>query len=81
MPFYEYICPNCGRKFSKLRAISQRDEPIQCPSCDSTTSQRRISLPMAFTRSENGGMAMIGGSGSSCGSCVATSCTGCMTGR
>lgn len=33
MPVYEYRCKDCGRKFGKLRSVSQRNAPLQCPVC------------------------------------------------
>jgi putative FmdB family regulatory protein len=78
MPFYEYNCPDCENQFSKLRSMSHRDSPTSCPNCEGAQSTRRISLPLAFSRGDDGEMRVIGNSGSPCGSCVATSCAGCM---
>jgi len=33
MPMYEYKCEGCGKVFSELRKIADREKPIQCPEC------------------------------------------------
>jgi putative FmdB family regulatory protein len=33
MPMYEYKCDECGRVFSELRKIADREKPIDCPDC------------------------------------------------
>lgn len=77
MPFYEYRCRDCGSKYSLRRSMSQRDSLAQCPECEGANSSRCITMPLAFARSDDGQMRVIGNTGSPCGSCVATSCAGC----
>ena len=77
MPFYEYSCPDCTTRFSKRRSISQRDNLAECPNCQSMNGTRGISLPMVFSSAEGGRVQMVGGGGSACGGCVASSCAGC----
>jgi putative FmdB family regulatory protein len=44
MPTYEYSCPACGSTFEALRKVSERDQPIACPSCGGETL-RGLSTP------------------------------------
>jgi putative FmdB family regulatory protein len=75
MPFYDYVCPDCTSDFSLQRQMSHRDHPTHCPNCDGEHSVRQISMPMVMTRGENGNLRSL--SGSSCGSCAATTCNSC----
>ena len=77
MPYYEYMCPECATRFDKRRSISQRDNLAQCPKCNSMNSTRRVSLPIMMTKTVGGSMRTVGGSGSPCSGCVASSCAGC----
>lgn len=43
MPLYEYRCDACGRTFEELRSSSEADAPIECPSCDSRRTARKLS--------------------------------------
>jgi putative FmdB family regulatory protein len=44
LPTYEYSCPGCGSAFEALRKVSERDEPISCPSCGAE-ARRGLSSP------------------------------------
>ena len=77
MPVYEYTCPDCAARFDLRRRMSQRDMSTQCPKCQGVNAARRISMPMVFSHTGNGEVQMVGGSGSACGSCVASTCAGC----
>ncbi|MBL7163024.1 MAG: zinc ribbon domain-containing protein [Anaerolineales bacterium] len=76
MPFYEYRCSVCLSQFELLRGIPQRDTSAECPDCGSGQSSRMISAPMAFSMAADGIVKAMAGS-SSCGGCVAASCSGC----
>ncbi|MCC6265750.1 MAG: zinc ribbon domain-containing protein [Bryobacterales bacterium] len=43
MPIYEYRCLHCGRKFEKIRRVTERDRPAECPECKSEDSVPQIS--------------------------------------
>jgi putative FmdB family regulatory protein len=43
MPFYDYVCGECG-EFSLSRSIGNRDLPAPCPECQAG-SERVISAP------------------------------------
>lgn len=40
MPIYEFVCHDCGAKFTDLRKIDQRDEPAECEQCKSVNTER-----------------------------------------
>ncbi len=63
MPVFEYKCAECGKKFEEL--VSRADEPVACPTCNSTDTEKLMS---AFASP---------GSGPSGGSCTKSSCAGC----
>jgi putative FmdB family regulatory protein len=50
MPIYEYVCRDCGARFSALRAIRDMDAPAQCPKCGGATGQRQISVVAAAAK-------------------------------
>ena len=75
MPFYEYICSDCGVKFELLRPFSQADGEASCPECHSG-AKRTISACASFSKSETGESVPLAG-GSSCSSCQASSCSTC----
>lgn len=43
MPIYEYRCQQCGRKFEKIRRVTERDRPAECPECKSEESNLQVS--------------------------------------
>ncbi|HTQ56433.1 MAG TPA: zinc ribbon domain-containing protein [Bryobacteraceae bacterium] len=43
MPLYEYRCENCGEQFEKLRRMSEADEGVECPRCESDEVERLLS--------------------------------------
>ncbi|MFW6082594.1 MAG: FmdB family zinc ribbon protein [Chloroflexota bacterium] len=73
MPLYEYECSACEAQFDALRGMSEADDPIVCPRCESDTTRRIISLFAAV-----GERGVIAGEGSSCASCSpSSSCATC----
>ena len=42
MPIYSYCCRKCGTEFDKLRPMSQRNEPAECPHCASEEVDRGV---------------------------------------
>ncbi len=42
MPIYEYICNECGERFSLLRGINAKDD-AQCPKCSSSQVRKVMS--------------------------------------
>jgi len=75
MPLYEYYCSDCQGKFEVLRRISQADDPIACPYCESDRTKRAFSTFAAVNKGAGGETHSIGGS--PCASCTATSCRTC----
>ena len=44
MPFYEYICKNCGHELEVLQKFS--DNPlVECPNCKQNELSKKISAP------------------------------------
>lgn len=73
MPLYEYECSDCETQFDALRGMSEADDPIACPTCDSQETHRVISLFSAV-----GDQGVIAGEGTSCASCSpSASCATC----
>ena len=36
MPLYEYICRNCGKEFSEVLSVKEREKKRpRCPKCES----------------------------------------------
>ena len=54
MPFYEYVCRGCGHEFEMMRAMSERDRPLRCPTCQSDIVERKLSR---FAVSDSAGSA------------------------
>lgn len=77
MPIYEYRCADCQTTFEKLRPMSQADAPVECVCCGSPHTSRAISLFAAVSKGSNGETHAVSGTGHSCASCSATSCTTC----
>ena len=59
MPVYEYLCPNCKRKFKKLVGVVAAPAPLQCPKCQSSDVNRLISR-FARVRSEDAALDALG---------------------
>ncbi len=74
MPLYEYHCDACENEFTKRRAIKEADAPLQCPECESQNVTRKLSLFIAFTKSDAGAQNL--GSAGSCGCGGACACGG-----
>ena len=43
MPIYEYECPECGERFSRLRPMREMDAPTPCPRCQKAEARRVVS--------------------------------------
>ena len=71
MPLYEYHCDTCERDFEKRRPIKEADAPIQCPECAGAEVSRKMSLFIAFTKSDTGTASLGGGGGCGCGGACA----------
>jgi putative FmdB family regulatory protein len=54
MPLYEYFCPTCKESFETLRPAAQADRPTTCPSCQTESSQRILSLVASSVMKGNG---------------------------
>jgi putative FmdB family regulatory protein len=75
MPVYEYICTSCESTFEKLMRMSAADDAVSCPECQGD-ARRKLSLFAAFSKSESGQTASVGGGGG-CAGCAGGGCAGC----
>jgi putative FmdB family regulatory protein len=73
MPIYEYVCVVCRNEFDLLRRMDQADEPVECNSCGSRKTKRKLSLFNA----QSGGKSVSGTSAPSCSGCAGGSCSTC----
>lgn len=69
MPLYEYHCESCASEFTKRRAIKEADAPIECPECESEHVTRKLSLFVAFTKSDSTAQSLTDGGGCCGGTC------------
>jgi putative FmdB family regulatory protein len=50
MPFYTYVCRECGKKFQLSMTISQHDEKdLHCPKCRGKSVEQQITPFFAKT--------------------------------
>jgi putative FmdB family regulatory protein len=73
MPIYEYICKDCGNRFEMLRSIKEADIAVQCKSCQSSRTQRALSV--FFARS--GSQIIAGDNSGGCSGCSGGTCSTC----
>ncbi|MBI1757138.1 MAG: zinc ribbon domain-containing protein [Fimbriimonas ginsengisoli] len=43
MPVYDYLCPDCGRKFSALLGMTAEPDSESCPHCGGKHARRLVS--------------------------------------
>jgi len=43
MPFYEYECKSCRQIFSELRSSAEMNDPIDCPECGASETEKVLS--------------------------------------
>lgn len=49
MPTYEYVCSDCGKKFSAIMTVSEHDKGrVVCPGCKGRKVSQRFST--VFTK-------------------------------
>lgn len=75
MPIYEYICKDCGKRFEMLRTIKEADSPIACKSCQSSQTERALSVFFA----QSGSQIIAGGNNGGCVGCTSGACSSCNT--
>jgi putative FmdB family regulatory protein len=44
MPIYEYECTDCGEPFEELVLSISTEKEVHCPSCESKSVKKKISL-------------------------------------
>lgn len=43
MPFYDYICRECGKVFDRMVSMAHRNEDQVCPACGGTAVRKAVS--------------------------------------
>lgn len=76
MPFYEYKCEACGESFEHF-ARNMSDEAACCAVCGKKKIRKLISTFGFKSGSASAGDFHSSAGSSACGSCTASSCTGC----
>lgn len=76
MPIFEYECCKCCEQFERL--VFRSDEAVNCPKCDSTDVQRKMSV-FGFKSGGDKGVASsrMGSGASACSGCAGGSCSTC----
>jgi len=49
VPLYEYRCRVCGYRFEKLVQLARADQPVACPNCGTSETERLLSAFAART--------------------------------
>jgi len=75
MPMYEYRCPDCDRRFEKLRRMAEAEQPADCPQCASKAAARQLSGFAAVGAGSSGSEMQMGGACARPG-CGPTGCGG-----
>jgi putative FmdB family regulatory protein len=57
MPMYEYGCLACNSRFDRLRRMDQDDTGVTCPTCQSESVQRRLSVFASYSRGASASVA------------------------
>jgi len=66
LPTYDFVCTDCGHKFSEFVNIKDKDK-VKCPKCNGTVAQRFTGF--VYTRKGESGQGGCAGSCSSCSGC------------
>lgn len=73
MPFYDYKCNKCGKKFEVLHGMGAKPSGIKCEFCGAEDISR-VYYP-TVSNSEGGAQSTSNRSG--CGSCSSGECSSC----
>lgn len=69
MPIYEFVCENCGHKFSTLCKVG---EEVSCPECGGKTKRLFSTFAVFSDKSSEGAS-----SSSTCSTCSLNTCDTC----
>lgn len=59
MPLYLYVCEKCGRVIEILRKMSERDQPLPCDDCRSTSVRMLTSANLVSSFGHSSGDALV----------------------
>ena len=76
MPLYEFVCKPCDEVFEVLFKSSTEKKKIVCPKCGGDEVSKKFSLFGTRTAGDPGSFRSSTGGGG-CGTCAASSCSGC----
>lgn len=71
MPTYDFVCKDCGNRFSLFTTVAGRSKAV-CPTCQSNKLEQLFNS-MMFVKGGSG----AGGSSTAAGGCSRGSCGGC----
>jgi putative FmdB family regulatory protein len=71
MPFYEYVCQDCGHGFEQLVRSMSGKPKVTCSSCGSKKTVQQLSVFSAQTAGSPSSLSQPSGS---CGTCSDGSC-------
>lgn len=71
MALYEYHCNTCDRDFELRRPARESNAPTRCPECESGEVTRKLSLFVAFGKSEASSRTLGESGGCGCGGACA----------
>ncbi|MEW5944775.1 MAG: zinc ribbon domain-containing protein [bacterium] len=81
MPYYDYVCGECGSAFEIQCGINDDRSGVRCAECGSGKVERNfgtIYLPKkGKARAGGGGFGSPPGGGSSCSTCTSGTCSTC----
>ncbi|MBI4504840.1 MAG: zinc ribbon domain-containing protein [Chloroflexi bacterium] len=66
MPLYEYACRTCGKRFERLRTISEADVATACPQCGTEGARRLLSMFVSYSSKAADPAALYAGGGCGC---------------
>jgi len=76
MPFYDYVCRDCGRTFEIMKGMNEEVRP-KCENCDSLNTMRKFNVfgrgPSSSEVLDHEGSEHAG----SCSSCSSGVCSSC----
>ncbi|MFH0958968.1 MAG: zinc ribbon domain-containing protein [Pseudomonadota bacterium] len=44
MPIFEFICEDCGKEFERIFFLSECNENVSCPVCESNRTKKTFSV-------------------------------------
>lgn len=76
MPIYSFMCKNCNHKFTELVNVTDNDNELKCPKCNSKNLEKLLTT---FSVGNSEGTSFDSSSTSTCstGTCSTGTCPTC----